>query len=102
MTGRDGKIRTGVCQEFSNRLVRPSSDPNVARLIMNRLRNKSKGAGEASNPARSQLGFKLLRDPSVSMMATGHHGDSPLSLRRVMDSGSQGSILVSLDWSIKL
>src|SRR6185312_14214196 len=50
-----------------HRLVRPHSDPNVARSIMDRLRNEVRSTGEAFNPLLVRyVGFRLLHRLSVS------------------------------------
>lgn len=47
--------------------MRPHSDPNIARSIMDRLRNEAKNNGEAFNPLLVRyVGFRLLYRLSVS------------------------------------
>ena len=47
--------------------MRPASDPNVARSVMDRLKNEAKGTGEAFNPLLTRyVGFRLLHRLSVS------------------------------------
>lgn len=47
--------------------MRPASDPNVARSIMDRLRSEAKRTGEAFNPLLTRyVGFRLLYRLSVS------------------------------------